>query len=527
MRLILRFPVLILRVVRIMAMHSTRRQFLGTASIGGAAMGLSELGFLKRLPRVSAADATVNSNLVRVDSGIEPLVRLLEETSRERLLEEVAAKIQSGTSYREVLAALLLAGVRNVQPRPSVGFKFHSVLVVNAAHLASLSSPDSDRWLPIFWAIDYFKATQLEEQRASGWKMSAVNEADVPPASKARSAFIKAMDTWDVEAADAAVAGLARHAGVNEVFELFCRYGARDYRSIGHKAIFVANSWRTLQSISWQHAEPVLRSLAFALLNYGGEQHPAGSDLLPDRPWRKNTELQTKIRDQWQDGKPDKNATRTMLAALRNGTHDDTPAQAVELLNQGIAPQSIWDAVLIGSGELLMRQPGIIGLHSLTTANALRYAYQASADDATRRMLLLQNCAFLPMFRQSALGRGQLSDKTVDDLQPLERSGESPADAITEIFADVTGNRARAAAKLRDFLQTGGDARDVINSARRLVFLKGRGAHDYKFSSAVLEDYYHVSPDWRDLFLALSIFNLRGSGDRDNGLVTRTRDALS
>ncbi|MGB6044694.1 MAG: twin-arginine translocation signal domain-containing protein, partial [Pirellulales bacterium] len=177
-----------------MAMHSTRRQFLGTASIGGAAMGLSELGFLKRLPRVSAADATVNSNLVRVDSGIEPLVRLLEETSRERLLEEVAAKIQSGTSYREVLAALLLAGVRNVQPRPSVGFKFHSVLVVNAAHLASLSSPDSDRWLPIFWAIDYFKATQLEEQRASGWKMSAVNEADVPPASKARSAFIKAMD---------------------------------------------------------------------------------------------------------------------------------------------------------------------------------------------------------------------------------------------------------------------------------------------------------------------------------------------
>jgi hypothetical protein len=34
-----------------------------------------------------------------------------------------------------VLAALLLAGVRNIQPRP-VGFKFHAVLVVNSAHLA-------------------------------------------------------------------------------------------------------------------------------------------------------------------------------------------------------------------------------------------------------------------------------------------------------------------------------------------------------------------------------------------------------
>jgi hypothetical protein len=32
----------------------------------------------------------------------------------------------------------LLAGVRNIEPRPSVGFKFHAVLVVNPVHLASL-----------------------------------------------------------------------------------------------------------------------------------------------------------------------------------------------------------------------------------------------------------------------------------------------------------------------------------------------------------------------------------------------------
>jgi hypothetical protein len=50
--------------------------------------------------------------------------------------------------------------VRNVQPRPSVGFKFHSVLVVHSAHLASIGGADEHRWLPIFWALDYFKATQ-------------------------------------------------------------------------------------------------------------------------------------------------------------------------------------------------------------------------------------------------------------------------------------------------------------------------------------------------------------------------------
>jgi len=510
-----------------MSTQKTRRQFMAATAVGGAALACAELGFLSKLPNVSAADTRLDPKLVRFGIGIEPLVQLLEDSPRDQLLEEVAARIGGGTSYRELLTALMLASVRNVQPRPSVGFKFHAVLVVNSAHLASISSPDEDRWLPIFWALDYFKAQQQQEQRSSGWKMTKVDEAMVPPARKAREAFIHAMQHWDEEAADAAVTGLVRTAGANDVFELLCRYGARDYRSIGHKAIFVANSWRTLQCIGWQHAEPVLRSLTFALLNHRGEPNPADSDLPADIPWRKNISLEQTIREDWQDGKLNATATRELLDTLRNGSPDDAPGLAVELLNGGVAPQSIWDAVFVGSGELLMRRPGIVGLHSLTTANALRYAYQASNNDATRRMLLLQNCAFLPMFRQSALDRGKVSDSSIDDLQPADLQDRSPEGAVEEIFADVSRQRDRAAAKVRGFLEAGGDARQFINTARRLIFLKGSNAHDYKFSSAVLEDYYHTSPEWRDLFLALSVFNLRGSSEPDNKLVQRTRAALA
>ena len=101
---------------------------------------------------------------------------MLEETPRDRLLEEMAMRIVHGLSYREVVLALLLAGVRNIQPRPSVGFKFHAVLVVNAAHLASISGPDADRWLPIFWALDYFKDCQAADVREGDWRMRPVNE---------------------------------------------------------------------------------------------------------------------------------------------------------------------------------------------------------------------------------------------------------------------------------------------------------------------------------------------------------------
>jgi hypothetical protein len=206
----------------------TRRTALKGAGIAGAAFGLNGLGFLSKLPPLSAAETKLPDGSVRFHREIEPLVRLLEETPRDRVLEEVADKIKHGTSYREVLAALFLAGIRNVQPRPSVGFKFHSVLVVNSAHLASLDSPDEHRWLPIFWAIDYFKSAQGQDEREGNWTMSAVDESKVPSAENARKRFIEAMDGWDEQQADAAAAGFARAAGSSDVYELLFRYGVRD-----------------------------------------------------------------------------------------------------------------------------------------------------------------------------------------------------------------------------------------------------------------------------------------------------------
>ena len=357
--------------------------------------------------------------------------------------------------------------------------------------------------------------------------MVPVDESTVPAAHEAKKAFIEAMESWDEKRADGAVVGLVRSAGASELYELFYRFGGRDFRSIGHKAIFVANSWRTLQFIGWQHAEPVLRSLAFALLNHGlKDTTPARSDEEADRPWRRNQELAAKMGRGWLSGKLDEGATRDMLAALREGSNDDACDKAAELIRRGTSPQTIWDALFVGAGELLVRQSGIVALHAVTSTNALRYSFQACGDDSTRKLLLLQNCAFLPMFRGAMNGRGKVQNTKIDDVKPLALKASSGAGAIEEIFSDVSGDRMNAARKVRQYLRDGGSARDLINAARRLIFMKGRNHHDYKFSSAVLEDYFHVSPAWRDQFLATSVFNLKGSGARDNPVVQRTRAAL-
>jgi hypothetical protein len=514
------------RTGAIMNIPTNRRRFLGASAASGALVGLGDLGFLSRLEPVSAAEAALDPKVVRLEPEIEPLVRVLEETSRDRLLEEVAERIKHGLSYRDLVAALLLAGVRNVQPRPSVGHKFHAVLVVNSAHLASLASPDSDRWLPIFWALDYFKDSQARDVREGNWTMAPADESAMPPARRAKLAFTTAMDRWDEAAADAAIARLARTAGVNEVYETFFRYGARDFRSIGHKAIYVANSLRTLQCIGWQHAEPVLRSLAYALLARENQGNPAEHDYPADRPWRRNQERAAKFKEDWTGGAARAAAARELLATLRKASEDEACDHVVELVNSGIAPQSIWDALFDAAGELLLRQPGIVSLHAVTTTNALHFAFQASADDQTRRLLMLQNAAFLPLFRAAMGARGKVREAQIDQLEPIATSSER-ATAIEEVFAEASRDRLEAARKALSYLQAGHDPKLLINAARRLVFLKGDDPHDYKFSSAVLEDYYHASPEWRERYLASSLLLLPGSADRDNALVKRTRAALT
>src|SRR5262249_2498828 len=154
-------------------------------------------------------------------------------------------------------------------------------------------------------------------------------------------------------------------------------------------------------------------------------------------------------------------------------------------------------------------------LHCVTTTNALHYAYQNCTDAKNRQIMMLQNAAFLTLFLKAMGSRGKVGDGKLDALKPEDlETGE--AERVGEVFADVSKDRTRAARKALSLLEIDADApKDILATARRLIFTKGRDSHDYKFSSAVLEDFYHVTPRWRKLYLASGLFWLRGSGEPD------------
>src|SRR5438270_852020 len=83
--------------------------------------------------------------------------------------------------------------LRGLKPRP-VGFKFHAVLAVNSAHLASLAAQDRDRWLPLFWAIDNFKNSQAQNAQQGDWRMALIPNDRLPAPEQAVRDFRTAMD---------------------------------------------------------------------------------------------------------------------------------------------------------------------------------------------------------------------------------------------------------------------------------------------------------------------------------------------
>jgi hypothetical protein len=490
-----------------------RRDFLkgfgGTLVAGGGAMAA-----LRAILPAHAADVKVEPEIVRFGPDMEPIIRWIENAPRDRIIEEALQRLGAGLSYRRLLGGVFLAGIRNIKPRP-VGFKFHAVMVVSSAHQLALDAPQDDRLIPLLWALDNFKASQEADVREGDWVLPPVKESAVPSPSAAHAAFRDAMEKWDAEAADVAVAGLCRGASSGEVMEALWPYGARDWENIGHKIIFTAHSWRTLETIGWQHAEPVLRSLVFGILN----GVPGDSSA----PYAENLGLIGTVRKGWAIGRKDDGATTAFLDTLRQATPRDAAHKAAEVLNQGVAPESVWDAIFLAAGELSMRRPGIVALHATTASNSLHYTYRASAIESTRLLALLQAASWLPLYREALRARDGLPEDgpRIDRLEPMPAT--EPAAALFEGLAKDRMKTARAILARSEWAD---DPAPFMDAARRMVFAKGTDSHDFKYAAAAFEETPMASATWRPRLLAASAFHLRGATDADSPLHQRTKRAL-
>lgn len=466
--------------------------------------------------------------MVQLRPEIEPMVQLIERTPREKCFPMMAEQLRSGMPYRQFLAALYLAGIRNVSPQPP-GFKFHCVFAIHAAHQLSLDAPVGERLLPLFWALDAFKASQQRDVEEGDFRLRPV-AGKLPSATRAWAEFHAAMETWDEPRADRAIAALVRERGAHEIIAELWRYGARDYRNIGHKAIFVANTWRTLQTIGWQHAEPALRSLVLGLLDYGPKER-VNSYAYEDQCYAANSELArrhtARLPADWTAYLPSgKNATEEVLALVRDGKTTEACVRTAALLADGKASANhLWDAVHLAAGELMMRRPGIYGIHTVTSVNGLRYGFRMAREDETRLLLLLQGVGWMSQFANFMSESPEFGDTEITVLHPSEQPSDQ-SKAVRLILSELADDPGAAAKQAFGHAERYPEPHALEQSAKSLIFRKGTDAHDYKYAAAIFEDYRLVSPRWRPHMLATAVYNLRGSTEPDSKLMLRAGEAI-
>ncbi len=327
-----------------MPRQPTRRHFLQTATSAGVVLGQGEWSALSPLSPVTPAEATVTPDLVRFSLDMEPVVRLIETTPREKCPVVMIEQLRKGLPYRSFLAALFLA-------IPLTEGMRHPLAVLHSTNQLTLDAPIEERLLPTFWALDSFKFHQQREREQPRLKSLT---GQLPSASQAEKDFHAGMEAFEPDRAERAIVVLARSQGAARVIEPLWHYGARDWTFIGHWAIWVANTWRTLETIGWQHAEPTLRVLVPGIIGTG--------EYLKNQPYVANRERVEKATGKlpaaWAEDGGNPGLTKDLLALIRERKMDEACELALTQLLEGKAKGgAVWDAVHLAAGEMILNKP--------------------------------------------------------------------------------------------------------------------------------------------------------------------------
>jgi hypothetical protein len=512
-------------------MKTTRRRFLQTVA-GAASLGLPNLPLLGELAVFGGEPPPAT---MRFGPDLEPVVRLIEDTPRDKCVAVFLDQLRRGLPYRRFLAAVFFAAVRRHRSH-------HDVYKIHAVHRVSLDARPEERLLPLFWSLYGYKKHQEDYPRPLLTEL----KGSLPAPGKARAELADAMKCFDVDGAERAVVTLARNQGARQTMEQLWVYGLRSLGAGGHAAILIANCFRSLETIGWQEAEPALRFVVQDLYLLGAEK--------PDHYWPSNTDRANRHLDKlpanWAANKADPAAARELSLLLREGKADSACELAVKQLLHGVGAQAMWDAVHLATAELMVRHKSGWGLasrplHANTSTNALHFAFRTCMNPRTRLLALLQAVAWAAGRTDS--DRADLRDLKIAEL-PVAQVAEKAEDAVAEVFALLPsrtyrwdaeakqavlgyGERAKADEACGKAFVLAKDRPDLVplfvQTAHSWLCRKANDdAHEYKFLAAILEDAACVSPAWQPHLLAASVHYFHGTQTPDNQVMQHVQEAL-
>jgi hypothetical protein len=393
-------------------------------------------------------------------------------------------------------------------------------MMVESAHQLAESASDEEAWLAAFWNLNDFKRSQQIDRLQGDWVLSPTPEVSFPNEEAGRVEFMAAMQDWDDERADRAIVGLLKHHSRESLFELIWPLASRCYVNIGHKIIYAAQIERVLRRIDWKVAEAPLRSLVSALLFVRADGPRTSA-------FDHSLELAAKFPDNWLAGKRDSQESQAILEQLREAESEEAQQLVVTALEQGLAPESIWDGMRLYASEIFVKRPPsaprsrstILPVHAVTVTNAFGHVWRNTTSEPTRRLAILQAAGWLPLLKRDLTRIIRLSTDGpgIDELG----AEEEPSTAIDAVFD------ARSPAQTRAFLDHKPDqGAAYFARLRGGMFRRAVEHHQYKYAAAIWEESRLVDPRWTSQLLAPAIDYLPTTAEPETEVYERSMHAL-
>ena len=507
----------------------TRRKFLGTCA-SASALALADLQFLQPISHAVAQQTTMTRDWIQYGPDIAPTVRLIRSTPRADCVGVFVKELKNGLSYQQLLSALFLTA--------SETGDLHQLAQIYAAHRTSQSVRIEERLLPLFWALDRIKRGHEAEDKSHF--LNAL-KGPLPKANEAESLFQNGMRTADKAQVERAIIALARSEGPRQAMNRLWNYSSRDLGgTLGHLPIGVANAWRTLETIGWQHAEPALRYLARETCRPKADSTHAANE---QRLKRSLTQLPT----DWANRKGNRSVTLELYGLMRSANADAAgDFICTTLISKKASAGAIWDGISLAAADLIYRHRvggNVIGgalIHAVTSTNALRFGFGLVADKKTRLIQLLQAAGSVA---EGFIGRATKDQalRKLDLIQDLNELDTSNTLTVRDIFEllpnkgdsyqqqDPSERQAsdKACKATFQFLKRPEAAQAFMQSARTLLCTKAStDPHDFKYPAAAFEEASLSSPEWRPYLLASTVHALHGMKSADSEVLLKARQAI-
>ena len=483
-------------------MTHSRRDFLADVGKGMLAAGLgtglaTELGLCPTL----AGDEPKELSF----GALEPLVALLQETPRDKLLPIIVEKLAAGTDLKRLTAAAAFANARTFGGENYFGF--HTFMALAPAYHMANELPRERQALPLLKVL-YRNAHYTQEV---GGRKNEVLKPVAPADGATPESVHRAINAGDRDAADRALVAVGRTSPEDALDAALL--GVEDNHDV-HTAVMPWRAYDMLDIVGRDHAVTLLRQSVrqtakqCETLKYRAKEIEAFRKIVPG--------LLEKYRLP-KDGRGTRVAddawVTKLCATIQQGSQADAGEAVAAALAEGFAPEHIGEAISLAANALVLRQvenwegtnygrrthgdsPGV---HASDATNAWRNIARVSNPRNRAAGLML---AAIDAARSSGFKTGKGSAYVTDPYPHAEHlekvTGKTPESLLKELDGAIRENdQLRAMALAQRYGESGGQARPVFDVLLQYAVSEDGRLHAEKYYRTTCEEFASTRPAFR------------------------------